>query len=247
MPDALSKDMSIHLPKQPRRQFAGRARTIPGARLAASFAIAAVCCVVPISASAAPPAGASPLSARVADTHRHLSVPWAPVGVPGNHGPVPGLGSGSLGTAQVSTAPTGIGASELAVDPATHTVYVTNGYNDNGPVGDGDTVSVIDTRHCQAQDISRCHGPWPTITVGSLPSSIAVDEATGTVYVTNWGDNTVSVFDGATCNAMNTSGCAQQPATVPVGLARSASTSTTPTTLSTSLTRTTGTAPPRSR
>jgi YVTN family beta-propeller protein len=135
----------------------------------------------------------------------------------------------------------------MAFDPATHTVYVANGNNDNGPNAGGDTVSVIDTRHCRAQDLSLCHGPWPTITVGSLPSSIAVDEATGTVYVTNWGDGTVSVFNGATCNAINTSGCGQQPATVPVGLGPMASTSTTPTTPSTSPTRTTGTAPPRSR
>ncbi len=129
-----------------------------------------------------------------------------------------GSGSGSLGAATVGSAPAGTGPSELAFDPATHTVYVTDGYNDNGPYADGDTVSVIDTRHCQAQDLSRCHGPWPTITVGSLPSSIAVDQVTGTVYVTNWGDNTVSVFNGTTCNATNTSGCGQHPATVPVGL-----------------------------
>jgi DNA-binding beta-propeller fold protein YncE len=112
----------------------------------------------------------------------------------------------------------GTGPSELAFYPATHTVYVTNGFNDNGQSGDGDTVSVIDTRHCQAQDLSRCHGPWPTITVGGLPSSIAVDQATGTVYVTNWADNTVAVFNGATCNALDTSGCGQHPAIVPVGL-----------------------------
>ena len=37
------------------------------------------------------------------------------------------------------------------------------------------------------------------------------------MYVTSVGDNTVSVFNGATCNAMNTSGCGQTPATVPVG------------------------------
>ncbi|MGO9207001.1 MAG: YncE family protein, partial [Candidatus Limnocylindrales bacterium] len=129
-----------------------------------------------------------------------------------------GSGVGSLGTATVGSAPAGTGPSELAFDPVTHTVYVTNGYNDNGPYVNGDTVSVIDTRHCNALDISRCKGPWPTITVGSLPSSIAVDQATGTVYVTNWGDNTVSVFNGNTCNAVDTAGCGQQPATVPVGL-----------------------------
>ena len=51
-----------------------------------------------------------------------------------------------------------------------------------------------------------------------MPSTIAIDQKTDTVYVTNNTDNTVSVFNGATCNARDTSGCGQTPATVPVGL-----------------------------
>jgi DNA-binding beta-propeller fold protein YncE len=123
-----------------------------------------------------------------------------------------------LGSALVGSAPVGNGPSELALDAATHTIYVANGYNDNGPNAGGNTVSVIDARHCQAMDVSRCKGPWPTITVGNLPSTIAIDSATDTVYVTDTGANTVSVFNGATCNALVTSGCGQKPATVPVGL-----------------------------
>ena len=123
-------------------------------------------------------------------------------------------------SALVGSAPVGQGPSTLALNPATHTIYVANGYNDNGPQlpAPGNTVSVIDTRRCQAQHISSCKGPWPTIRVGSMPSAIAIDERTDTVYVSNVGDNTVSVFNGATCDAENTSGCAQAPATVPVGL-----------------------------
>jgi DNA-binding beta-propeller fold protein YncE len=122
-----------------------------------------------------------------------------------------------LGSALVGSAPVGQGPSLLAVDPATHTIYVANGNNDNGPDAGGDTVSVIDSRRCDAQDVSRCKGPWPTITVGDLPSGIAVDRATDTVYVTSVGDDTVSVFNGATCNALSASGCGQTPAEVPVG------------------------------
>jgi DNA-binding beta-propeller fold protein YncE len=127
-----------------------------------------------------------------------------------------------FGSALVGSAPVGDGPSLLAVDPATHTIYVTNGMNNNGPAVGGDTVSVIDARHCNAQDVSRCSGPWATITVGNrtpgdLPSGVAIDQATDTVYVTNFGDNTVSVFNGATCNAEDTDGCAQTPAEVPVG------------------------------
>jgi DNA-binding beta-propeller fold protein YncE len=131
---------------------------------------------------------------------------------------MPAAASG-FGSALVGSAPVGTGPSELALDPATHTIYVANGNNANGPNAGGNTVSVIDARHCNAQDVSTCKGPWPTITVGNLPSTIAIDQHTDTVYVTDTGDNAVSVFNGATCNALVTSGCGQTPATVPVGLA----------------------------
>jgi DNA-binding beta-propeller fold protein YncE len=120
-------------------------------------------------------------------------------------------------SALVGSAPAGKGPSAVAVDAATHTLYVGNGNNVNGPNAGGDTVSVIDDRHCNAQDVSRCKGPWPTITVGNLPADVAVDQKTDTVYVTDFADDTVSVFNGATCNATDTSGCGQKPATVPVG------------------------------
>jgi len=125
-----------------------------------------------------------------------------------------------LGSALDGSTPVGQGPSTLALDPATHTIYVANGYNDNAPQlpVPGNTVSVIDARHCRAQDISSCKRRWPTITVGNMPSGIAIDQNTDTVYVSNVGDNTVSVFNGATCNAEHTSGCTQTPATVPVGL-----------------------------
>jgi YVTN family beta-propeller protein len=126
-------------------------------------------------------------------------------------------GQSGFGSALVGSVPVGKGPSELALNPATHTIYVANGNNDDGPNAGGNTVSVIDDRHCSAQDISRCKGPWPTITVGNLPSTIAIDQKTDTVYVTI-GDNAVSVFNGATCNALDHSGCSQKPATVPVGL-----------------------------
>ena len=125
-----------------------------------------------------------------------------------------------FGSSLVGSTPVGNGPSTLAINPATHTIYVANGYNDNGPElpVPGNTISVINERDCHAQDVSRCTGPWPTITVGHMPSGIAIDERTDTVYVTNVQDNTVSVFNGATCSAENATGCGQTPATVPVGL-----------------------------
>jgi DNA-binding beta-propeller fold protein YncE len=124
--------------------------------------------------------------------------------------------SGS-GSAPEGSAPVGNDPAALAINPATHTLYVASGFNDNGNAVDANTVSVIDTRRCRARDVSQCRGPWPTITVGNQPSGIAIDERTDTVYVSNIADNTVSVFNGATCNGEKTSGCGQTPATIPVG------------------------------
>jgi serine/threonine protein kinase, bacterial len=129
---------------------------------------------------------------------------------------MPAAASG-FGSALAGSAPVGTGPSELALDPATHTIYVANGNNDNGPNAGGNTVSVIDARHCDAHDVSTCKGPWPTVTVGNLPSTIAIDQHTDTVYVTdsqtqtlytaNEVDNDVSVIDASGCNAQTTSGC----------------------------------------
>ena len=125
-------------------------------------------------------------------------------------------------SALVASAPVGNGPGFMAVDPATHTLYVTNGFSADGNPDGGNTVSVIDERHCQADDVSQCKGPWPTLTVGSdpnaNPSGVAIDQRTDTVYVSNAGDNTVSVFNGATCNAETSAGCGQTPVMVPVGM-----------------------------
>jgi DNA-binding beta-propeller fold protein YncE len=132
------------------------------------------------------------------------------------------MGPFGFRSALVGSAPVGNGPGFMAVDPATHTLYVTNGFSADGNPDGGNTVSMIDERHCQAADVSRCKGPWPTLTVGSdpnaNPSGVAIDERTDTVYVSNAGDNTVSVFNGATCNAETSAGCGQTPAIVPVGM-----------------------------
>lgn len=124
-----------------------------------------------------------------------------------------------FGSALVGSAPAGNSSSAVAVDPANQTIYVANGNNANGPFSRGNTVSVIDGRHCNARSVAQCKGPWPTVTVGNEPSTLTVDPATHTVYVTNVDDNTVSVINGATCNGRVTTGCGQTPATVPVGSA----------------------------
>jgi YVTN family beta-propeller protein len=109
----------------------------------------------------------------------------------------------------------------IAIDDKTHTIYVTNAFDQNG--NPDDTVSVINAATCNAADTSGCGHPVATVTVGLTPFGIAVDPATDTAYVANiglnGGGNTVSVIDGATCNATNTSGCGRMTATVTVGRA----------------------------
>jgi DNA-binding beta-propeller fold protein YncE len=120
----------------------------------------------------------------------------------------------SRSAATLATTPVGVGPFADALDQATDTIYVANA----GPgYSGGHTVSVIDGRTCRTADLSRCKHRSPTVTVGSLPSDLAVDQATDTIYVTNFNSNTVSVIDGATCNSQVTSGCAQTPPQVPVG------------------------------
>jgi YVTN family beta-propeller protein len=93
----------------------------------------------------------------------------------------------------------------IAIDQATDTVYVTN-------LG-GNTVSVINGATCNAQVTTGCGKTPATIAVGNGPAGVAIDQATGTVYVANAGDNTVSVINGATCNAQVTTGCRKRPPT----------------------------------
>jgi DNA-binding beta-propeller fold protein YncE len=103
----------------------------------------------------------------------------------------------------------------IAVDEATDTLYVADLR--------GSTVSVIDGATCNATDQKGCGRPPATVSVGHGPYALAVDEATDTVYVTNpstsGGGDTVSVINGATCNAVAQSGCNQSPATITVGTA----------------------------
>jgi DNA-binding beta-propeller fold protein YncE len=171
------------------------------------------------------PAGPRPSLVR----QRHAGDPFAPDRRLSGHASGPAAAAaadttatagpfGSFGSALVGSAAVQPGPSAVAVDRATNTIYVANGNNANGPTNPGgDTVSVIDGRRCNALDVSQCEGPWPTVTVGNLPSSLAVDQATDTVYVTIAGNNTVAVFSGATCNALVTAGCGRAPAHVRVG------------------------------
>jgi DNA-binding beta-propeller fold protein YncE len=104
----------------------------------------------------------------------------------------------------------------LDVDLSSDTVYVANtGVGNNA--GNGDTVSVIDGATCNGSDHGGCGLTPRTVTVGSGATWVSVNQANGTVYVANTNDGTVSVIDGARCDAIVTSGCAATPPAVFTG------------------------------
>src|SRR4051812_40166643 len=100
--------------------------------------------------------------------------------------------------------PTGI-----AIDPATHTVYVGNGTNAS--------LSLIDGKTCNARTARGCRQRVTTATAGTDPVGIAIDATTRTVYVAN-AFGTVAVVNGRRCNAANSAGCKAKPVNVRVGI-----------------------------
>ena len=99
----------------------------------------------------------------------------------------------------------------LDVDTATDTIYVANGITPG-------TVSVIDGAACNGRTGSGCGQAPATVAVGNNPYALAVDQANDTIYVANSASGSVSVINGATCNAHTTAGCSQTPPAVPTGL-----------------------------
>ncbi len=93
---------------------------------------------------------------------------------------------------------------DAALDSQTHTLYVADA---NGH------VFVLNVAACNATTAAGCGNPVRTINDPLDPDWVDVDVGTDTVYAANDGENengdTVSVFNGATCNATDGNGCAQ--------------------------------------
>jgi DNA-binding beta-propeller fold protein YncE len=68
-------------------------------------------------------------------------------------------------------------------------------------------MSVIDGATCNSTVRSGCGQVAAVAPVGVSPRRLAVDEPTGTIYVTNAGSNSVSMLDGRTCNGRVHTGC----------------------------------------
>jgi DNA-binding beta-propeller fold protein YncE len=113
------------------------------------------------------------------------------------------------------TVAAGPGPNAIAVDENVHTAYVTDGGGvDQGGPRVGNTVSLIDTKDCNAQHLAGCAQTPPSVTVGPLPNAVAIDTATRTVYVADRGSGTsgsVSLINDRTCNATTYTGCANVP------------------------------------
>jgi DNA-binding beta-propeller fold protein YncE len=130
---------------------------------------------------------------------------------------------------RVQTVPDKAGPAFIDIDVATDTIYAAN----SGPSGEGgDTVSVIDGATCNGHTGRGCRHIRASVKVGLNPS-LAVDQATNTVYTANndgaigdpasvLGPGSVSVINGARCNAKITSGCRRTPPAVPAGTNTSA-------------------------
>ena len=100
--------------------------------------------------------------------------------------------------------PTGI-----ALDAATHTIYVGNGTSA--------ALSMIDSRTCNARRTRGCRHHRSAPTGGIDPVGIALDRTNGTVYVVN-AFGSLAVVDARSCNASTTAGCRPHPVTVPLGV-----------------------------
>ena len=114
---------------------------------------------------------------------------------------------------------------DIAVNPRTDTIYVAT------IAGSGlNLISVFNGATCDATSTAGCGQTPATVMFGDSGAGqggsvayLAVDHATNTVYATNvvlghpFVGDSVFVIDGATCDATDTTGCGQTPATVTLG------------------------------
>ncbi len=156
-------------------------------------------------------------TAKISGTTPHLKMAgkWT---VGGGHSGAFSATAGALVASGTLIAPVGLNPQESVLDPATHTLYVADSHADDGQApGIDDNVSVLDASTCNARVSSGCNRIPPTVPAGDNPGGIGLDLATDTIYVADGNDGKVSVINGATCNAENTSGCHRAPPTVTVG------------------------------
>jgi len=108
----------------------------------------------------------------------------------------------------------GLGPADVVFDSARNTAYVTDNANGEGT----GLLAMINTTHCNGDDSSGCATqPSATTPTGRAPLLAGLDPSTGTLYVTNFSDASVFLYDTANCNAAAPSGCPKLPPEVIVG------------------------------
>ena len=101
---------------------------------------------------------------------------------------------------------------DAAFDPGTRTLYVAN-FGEDEP----GTVSVVDTRACNARVTSGCGQTPKMLATGRGPIAVSVDPSSHAVYVADTLHATVSTLDGRTCNAVRADGCGRAPSSTATG------------------------------
>jgi DNA-binding beta-propeller fold protein YncE len=105
------------------------------------------------------------------------------------------------------------GPDGLAVDDATHTLYVADNHDGDLP----GTLTLVNTATCNGFVTRGCADKFPTVFVGRSPLLAELDPQTGLLYVTNYSSADVSVLSTARCNAGSAAGCPVQAHEVAVG------------------------------
>jgi DNA-binding beta-propeller fold protein YncE len=88
--------------------------------------------------------------------------------------------------------------SGAAADPASGTVYVTDG---------SAAVTMIRAAACGGASVSGCGQAPAGFPVGTTPAAPLIDAATRTLYVLNTRAGSISLISTAACNAASTAGC----------------------------------------
>jgi DNA-binding beta-propeller fold protein YncE len=102
----------------------------------------------------------------------------------------------------------------VAVNQPTDTVYIADLRNGEGP----GAVSVVNGATCNGTITTGCSThPAPTAPAGFGTIGVAIDTTTDQIYATGIQDTSVSIINGATCNATHLTGCKLSPPKDAVG------------------------------
>jgi DNA-binding beta-propeller fold protein YncE len=104
----------------------------------------------------------------------------------------------------------GMNSIDLVVNQQTHTIYAAS--------QDTNTVWMLDASKCNGQRTSGCTDFAPITIIGAAPIGVVVSAQTGTLYVSNNAEDTVSIVDTRLCNRRNLSGCSQSWPKINVGV-----------------------------